>query len=135
MRAVIKINTKNLKGQSLVETAIVLPILILIVMGIIELGLLLNNYIIIANASREGARKAALGGTDSEIVQVIENMTTTLKLSNMNISIFPSYSLRKHGTQVKVEVVYKAGLITPVIGKFFPEEKAVLKATSVMRVE
>lgn len=131
----IKINTKNLKGQSLVETAIVLPILILIVMGIIELGLLLNNYIIIANASREGARKAALGGTDSEIVQVIENMTTTLKLSNMNISIFPSYSLRKHGTQVKVEVVYKAGLITPVIGKFFPEEKAVLKATSVMRVE
>ena len=131
----IKINTKNLKGQSLVETAIVLPILILIVMGIIELGLLLNNYIIIANASREGARKAALGGTDSEIVQVIENMTTTLKLSNMNISIFPSYSLIKHGTQVKVEVVYKAGLITPVIGKFFPEEKAVLKATSVMRVE
>lgn len=130
-----KNNTKSLRGQSLVETAIILPIIILIVMGIIEFGLIFNSYIIIANASREGARKAALGGTDSEIVQVVENMTTTLKLSNMNISVSPSFNSRKHGTQVKVEVVYRAGLITPVIGKLFPGEEAVLKATSVMRVE
>ena len=126
----IKINVKNIRGQSLVETAIILPVLILIVMGVIEFGLIFNKYIIITNASREGARKAALGGSDSEIIQVVENMTTTLKLS-----ISPSFDSRKHGTQVKVEVVYRAGLITPVIGKLFPGEEAVLKATSVMRVE
>lgn len=131
----LKLNKKNSKGQSLVEIAIVLPILILIVMGIIEFGLLFNNYIIIANASREAARKAALGGTDSEIIQVVENMTTTLNLSNMNISISPSFSSRRHGTQAKVEVVYRAGLITPVIGEFFPGGEARLTATSVMRVE
>mgnify|MGYP001005131066 CR=1 FL=1 len=126
----IKINVKNIRGQSLVETAIILPVLILIVMGVIEFGLIFNKYIIITNASREGARKAALGGSDSEIIQVVENMTTTLKLS-----ISPSFDSRKHGTQVKVEVVYKTGLITPVIGKLFPGEQAVVKATSVMRVE
>ncbi len=130
-----EINTKNIRGQSLVETAIILPIIILIVMGIIEFGLLFNNYIIIANASREGARKAALGGTDSEIVQVVENMTTTLKLSNMNISVSPSFDSRKHGTQVKVEVVYRASLITPIIGRFFPDEEARLTSASIMRVE
>jgi Flp pilus assembly protein TadG len=131
----LRLNKKNSKGQSLVEIAIVLPILILIVMGIIEFGLLFNNYIIIANASREGARKAALGGTDSEIIQVIENMTTTLELSNMNIYISPSFNSRRHGTQAKVEVAYRASLITPVIGKFFPGGEARLTATSIMRVE
>ncbi|HHU90922.1 MAG TPA: pilus assembly protein [Clostridiaceae bacterium] len=131
----LRLNKKNSKGQSLVETAIVLPILILIVMGIIEFGLLFNNYIIIANASREGARKAALGGTDSEIIQVVENMTTTLDLSSMDISISPPLNSRRHGAQAKVEVVYRASLITPVIGKFFPGGEARLTATSVMRVE
>ena len=71
------------RGQSLVETAIVLPIVLLLVMGIIDFGLLFNNYIVISNASREGARKAALGGTDIEVVQTVQNMTTSLKLSNM----------------------------------------------------
>ncbi|NLB79431.1 MAG: pilus assembly protein [Clostridiaceae bacterium] len=131
----LKFNKKNSRGQSLVETAIVLPILLLIIMGIIEFGLLFNNYIIITNASREGARKAAIGGTDSEIIQVVENITTTLELSKMTISVSPSFSSRRHGTQVQVEVVYRAGLITPIIGKFFPGGEARLMSTSVMRVE
>ena len=131
----LKLNKKNSRGQSLVETAIVLPIILLIIMGIIEFGLLFNNYIIITNASREGARKAAIGGTDSEIIQVVENVTTTLELSKMTISVSPSFSSRRHGAQVKVEVVYRASLITPIIGKFFPGEEARLAATSIMRVE
>ncbi len=131
----LKFNKKNSRGQSLVETAIVLPIILLIIMGIIEFGLLFNNYIIITNASREGARKAAIGGTDSEIIQVVENVTTTLELSRMTISVSPSLSSRRHGTQVKVEVVYRAGLITPIIGEFFPGGEAKLTAAAVMRVE
>lgn len=126
---------KNTRGQSLVETAIILPILVLIIVGIIEFGLLLNNYILITNASREGARKAALGGTDSEIVQVVENMSTTLDVSKMTIAVSPASSQRRHGTQVKVEVVYRASLITPIIGKFFPGEEARLVASTIMRIE
>lgn len=126
---------KNTRGQSLVETAIILPILVLIIVGIIEFGLLLNNYILITNASREGARKAALGGTDSEIVQVVENMSTTLDISKMTIAVSPASSHRRHGTQVKVEVVYRASLITPIIGKFFPGEEARLVASTIMRIE
>ncbi|MEQ8198647.1 MAG: TadE family protein, partial [Clostridiaceae bacterium] len=39
----------------MVETALVLPIIILIVFGIIEFGRILNTYIVLTNASREGA--------------------------------------------------------------------------------
>jgi len=47
---------KNQGGSSAVEFAIVLPILVLLVFGIIEFGLLLYDKAVITNASREGAR-------------------------------------------------------------------------------
>lgn len=44
------------EGGSAIEFAIILPVMILIVFGIIEFGLILYNKQVITNASREGAR-------------------------------------------------------------------------------
>lgn len=44
------------KGAAMVELALVLPILLVLVFGIIEFGLLLYNQQVITNASREGSR-------------------------------------------------------------------------------
>jgi hypothetical protein len=57
------------KGQSIVEFALVLPILLLVVMGIIEFGRLLFYFAGVTAASREGARYAAATGdlTGSEM--------------------------------------------------------------------
>ena len=44
------------RGAALVELAMVLPLLLLILVGIIELGLLFYNQQVLTNASREGAR-------------------------------------------------------------------------------
>jgi Flp pilus assembly protein TadG len=44
------------RGVAMVEFAIILPLLILLLFGIIEFGLLLFNKQVITNASREGAR-------------------------------------------------------------------------------
>jgi Flp pilus assembly protein TadG len=43
-------------GQSLVEFALVLPVFLILLFGIVEFGLLLYNQHVITNASREGAR-------------------------------------------------------------------------------
>lgn len=48
--------TRNQNGATAVEFAIILPVLILVLFGIIEFGLVLFNKQIITNASREGAR-------------------------------------------------------------------------------
>jgi Flp pilus assembly protein TadG len=48
---------KEHKGGSAIEFALVLPVLLLFVFGIIEWGLYLFNNHVITNASREGARK------------------------------------------------------------------------------
>ena len=53
------------RGQSLVEMAIVLPLLLLILAGAVDLGRAFNNYIIVTNASREGARFASRLPLDS----------------------------------------------------------------------
>ena len=45
----------NQKGAALIEFAIVLPLLLLLVFGAIEFGLLFYNKQVITNASREGA--------------------------------------------------------------------------------
>jgi Flp pilus assembly protein TadG len=48
-------------GQSLVEFAIVLPVLLMIVTGIIQFGSLYNKYITLTDAARNGAQTLAIG--------------------------------------------------------------------------
>ena len=47
------------RGQDLLELAIVMPLLFIILAGVFDLGRSMNNYIIITNAAREGARYAS----------------------------------------------------------------------------
>ena len=51
-------------GQSMVETALIAPILILMLIGVFEVGWALRGYMIILNATREAARFAARGYVD-----------------------------------------------------------------------
>jgi Flp pilus assembly protein TadG len=48
------------QGQSIVEFAFVLPILLALVLGIVQFGIAFNNYLTITDATRVGARKAAV---------------------------------------------------------------------------
>lgn len=88
------------KGQSIVETALILPIIILILTGIIDFGLMFNNYLVITNASREAARNAAVGATDAEIAVMVANMTTSLNSSKLSTTIYPGQALRKKETKL-----------------------------------
>ena len=50
------------EGAELIEFMIVFPILMLILAGIMDFGMLLRNYEVVTNAAREGARVAVLDG-------------------------------------------------------------------------
>jgi len=52
-------------GQAFVEFAIVLPVLVLLVFGIIQFGVAFHNYLAITDAARVAARAAAVKRTDS----------------------------------------------------------------------
>lgn len=56
---------KNQKGNTAIEFAIVFPLLIVLIFGIIEFSIILYDKSIITNASREGARSGILAIYDS----------------------------------------------------------------------
>lgn len=64
--AMIK-SLKKQEGAALVEFALILPILIMLIMGIIEFSLLLYDKAVITNASREGARFGIVFRTDRPV--------------------------------------------------------------------
>ena len=64
------------KGVAAIEFAIVLPLLMMIIFGIIEFGLLMYDKQVITNASREGARAGVVVGVsrvdDAGILAVMD---------------------------------------------------------------
>ncbi len=68
----------------MVELAIILPLFVLIVFGVIEFGLTYNNYITVRQGTREAARQGAVGNFGS---------TTTCSLTGVTGS--PSTDIQK----------------------------------------
>ncbi len=56
-------------GAELIEMALVLPILLLLVAGIMDFGFLFLRFEVVTNAAREGARVAVLPGYQVSDVQ------------------------------------------------------------------
>lgn len=61
-------------GAAAVEMAIVLPVLLLIVFGIIDMGRLMNQQIQLTEAAREGARVGAVNGTVTDVKTKISSV-------------------------------------------------------------
>lgn len=54
------------KGQSLVEVAVVLPVVLLLFIGMVEVGWAMHSYVTVATAAREATRFGARGNFDEE---------------------------------------------------------------------
>lgn len=59
MRAFWRTHTQRERGANLVEFALVVPLLVLMLVGVADLGRAFSTYIAITNAAREGARFAS----------------------------------------------------------------------------
>ena len=57
------------EGQALAEMAIVLPLLLLLVFGIIEMSNAWRTFQVLTNAAREGARVGILQSADEEAIR------------------------------------------------------------------
>jgi Flp pilus assembly protein TadG len=74
----------NRRGVAAVEFAIVLPLLMLLVCGTIEFGLLFYNKQVLTNASREGVRAGIVNGTTLGGMQQIVLDYCSDRLINLN---------------------------------------------------
>ncbi len=63
--------TRGSSGQSMIEFALVLPMLLVLVFGIVEFGNAWRHYQLITNTAREGARIAVLPSSTAAIVDSV----------------------------------------------------------------
>jgi Flp pilus assembly protein TadG len=72
---------RDQRGASVVEFAIILPLIVWLIFGIMEIGFVLYDKNMITQASREGARAGVIfrvpAVTDDEIVEVVNNYLGT----------------------------------------------------------
>ncbi len=66
------------RGAELVEFALVLPLLLFIVLGLVDFGFLFQRFEVTTNAAREGARMAVLPGyVNADVTARVQNYFTT----------------------------------------------------------
>jgi Flp pilus assembly protein TadG len=74
---------KNQRGAALLETAITIPLILLISVGIFEFGRAYQTWQVLTNAAREGARIAVLPDyTDTDVNNAVRNYLTGGRLTN-----------------------------------------------------
>ncbi|HEV8376803.1 MAG TPA: TadE/TadG family type IV pilus assembly protein [Candidatus Polarisedimenticolia bacterium] len=133
-------------GQSMVEFALVVVMLLLLVVGICEFGRVWNLYQILANAAREGARLAALPTGFTNAGAVTTRVQGYLQTGNVDpnratITIGAAGVDGGTGTQVSVTVTYPYSFlyVGPVIRMINPGATAgadiTINAQSIMRNE
>jgi Flp pilus assembly protein TadG len=125
----LRATTRPHRGQAVMETALVLPILLVLMFGIAEFGLYMYDYVQAANCAREAARRAAVRHPDAESPPYCVSAT-------LQPTVTPSdYEDQPGGSDVTAAVDSTHEWL--VIGDLVPglPSPMPLKATVVMRME
>jgi Flp pilus assembly protein TadG len=129
----LRFRDKHSCGQALVEFALLAPLLILIVMGIIEFGRLWMTMTALSGAAWQGVRVAAVTAPDQGLVEDAANhVLNAAGLDAATITITGPDPDSQNEVRVRVEITYSVltGSIIPGLG-----DTIQLARTAVMRWE
>jgi Flp pilus assembly protein TadG len=103
---------RDQRGQAAVEFALVVPVLIALLLGILQCGIAFSHYLTVTDAARAGARKAILlrvsNVTPGDVADAVRSAAPDLNSTDLGITVGdasdPSFS--KGGSTVTVTVTY-----------------------------
>ena len=120
--------SRDQRGAAAVEFALILPIFLLLLFGIIDFGYMINRSAMINNAARDAVReaslqqnKAAVTGVATAALQQVGTATVTVtcrKPPPGGVCVDYDTDAESGGTAV-VTIAYQHKMLTPV-GIFFP---------------
>ncbi len=120
-------------GQAVVEAALVIPLFILILCGILDFGWIFYNQLKVNNSSREGARYAIV---NSELADLSGSVAGKVR-SEWDTSDSDTLSVTVeivNNEDIRVTVSKDVKVLTPIAGIFVPDQEVAVKSTSVMRI-
>jgi len=125
------------QAASAVEFALLLPVLVLLICGIIDFGFMFYNWNVVNEASREAARYAATNKSVNN-----NNPPTKAEVQTYINGIYPNVSLSQltpnpptSTNPVTATVTYSYTIMTPIIRAFFTSNPVTLTGTTTMLVE
>lgn len=133
------------RGSAMVEFALIAPLLILLLLGIMSAGLLINSKIIVAGAAREAGRTWAIAKDDATARTKAASAITAGGLPyyhNSDVLFNPNRDVTfvRKGDYIEVTVTYRqptyAPFIADIIDRSSPGDGYVtIKSQSLFRVE
>lgn len=115
-------------GQSTVEFAVLLPVLVIAVLILIQGGQVVRDQLLLQHAAREGARAAAVSESVAD-VQAAAGRAGPLDPGRLTVT----RSVRQQGQPVRVTVHYRFRGAVPVVGRLM--DRLTLSASVTMRAE
>ncbi|TFB19616.1 pilus assembly protein [Filobacillus milosensis] len=122
------------KGQSVVEFALVIPLLMIMLVGVFDVGRMMYSYTGLHFTAQETVRLGGFGYTDEEITNFAKNHFQTGESDKLGISISPTESNRVSGEYVTVKLSYPITPFTPFAKQVFGDDIQIT-ADSTIRVE
>jgi Flp pilus assembly protein TadG len=159
LRPGVRRHGRDQRGAVVIEFALIVPLLLLIVFGVLDFGYMLNRTTIVSNASRDGVRTASLDGTFAEICTTVKSELSSSGIAVPSVCNGPTTdptvikidckkldntacgatattfdTLAVPGATAIVTVTYTYTWITPLISQLFGNTDVFIQTTQ-MRVE
>jgi Flp pilus assembly protein TadG len=117
------------RGQATVELALLLPVVVLLLLSVLQVGLIARDVVLVTHASREAARAAAV---DSSADAARAAAVASSGLSPDRLDVVVS-GRAAPGSRVEVVVTYRAPTSVPIVGALLGDRR--IRSSATMRVE
>lgn len=122
------VRNRNESGAALIEFALIAPLLILLVLGIVEFGWKFGQFNDVRHAVREGARFAAVDGGDegaivAQVCNAMDLVGAGITQVRVSLTDAPNEARGENGS-IRVEVDVSGLTNAPLISSFVPGQLA-----------
>lgn len=131
MSRAVRLAGMGQRGSAAVEFALVLPLLMVTVLALLQVGLLVKDQLVVVGAARAGAREAAVSRDDGRVREAAVTAAVTLRSEDIDVEVRRDGGV---GTAVVVTVLYRASAVVPFVEWLFPSIVE-LRASATMRQE
>lgn len=118
-------------GQSTVELAVVMPVIVVLLLVVIQLGLVIRDQVLVVHAAREAARSAAVATIDERSAAARSAASGAGPLDPERLRI--TDAVLPTGQRVHVRVEYRSRTDLPLVGALLPDVD--LSSDATMRLE
>lgn len=118
------------EGQATVELALVLPLLMTLALGMLQVALIARDQILVVHAAREAARHAAVDPRPAAVRSAATRAAKALKPEALTVEVSRAAG---RTSAVTVSVAYRAPTGVVLVGPFLPDVE--MGANATMRSE